>query len=32
MNNGAIKTKKTYVKKSLGSLVHHYFISLKGNV
>ena len=32
MNNGAIKKKKSLCEKSLGILVHHYFISLKGNV
>ena len=32
MNNGAIKTKKNLCERSLGILVHHYFISLKGNI
>ena len=32
MNSDAIKTKKNLCERSLGILVHHYFISLKDNI
>ena len=32
MNSGAINTKKSLCERSLGTLIHHYFISLKGNI